>query len=290
MVPKPVDKLGAMPVGSCVEPSGAQRIVEPAALRDLGRLLDRVKLKRMTLEDSVVEGASTVEVPHRARCGGAIRAACTRPPGHSGLSSLNPRRSGVLRLLVLVLLAALLTVSCSDDNEPTAASSTVVTSPTTPTTRLSTTTTVAPDPADQVEADVVAAYRAASDAFLEAAAIPDPDFVALAETHLDPMLNQRRGVITELRFENRVIRLPEDSIHRIDPLSFELREPDVAVIEVCIVDDGERFDATTGALVTDGQPGTSRFEAALTRVDGRWLLTEQLLVEEWQGVAGCAVG
>ena len=253
----------------------------------MGGPLGRVKLKRMTLEDSVVVGASTFEMTQLPARGKARVVA--RSLGDSGMWSLttdaSPPSLVARRPLGLVVLILLLTVSCSDDAETAAASSVE----TTPSTGLSTTATTAPDPILEPEADVVAAYNAASDAFLDAAAIPDPDFAALAETHLDPMLNQRRGVITELRFENRVIRLPEDSIHRIDLLSFELREPDVAVIEVCIVDDGERFDSTTGELVTDGQPGTSRFEAALRRVDGRWLLTEQLLIEAWEGVAGCAV-
>lgn len=82
--------------------------------------------------------------------------------------------------------------------------------------------------------------------------------------------------------------MPEPSVGRIEAESFELRDPDTAVLVVCIVDDGERYDAASGELLTDGQPGTGRFEAALHRVDGRWVLAEQLLQEEWPGVAGCA--
>jgi len=189
------------------------------------------------------------------------------------------------RALILVLGAALIAAGCSDDDD--AASQTTSTSQTsTTTTQPSTTTTT--DPAAAAEAEVVAAYEAASQAFLDAAAIPDPDFPALAETHVDPMLDQRRGVLTQLRLEGRVIRLPENSIHNIEAESFELRDDATAVLEVCIIDDGERYDAATGELLTDGEPGTSRFEAALRRIDGRWVLAEQLLQGEWPGVAGCA--
>ena len=184
-----------------------------------------------------------------------------------------------------VLAVAVLAASCSGDNEATDQTSTTVERTTT---SSSSTTSTTVDPAAQTEAEVVAAYEAASEAFLVAAAIPDPDLPALAATHADPMLNQRRGVLTQLKFEGRVIRVPEPSVGRIDVESFELRDPDTAVLVVCIVDDGERYDAASGELLTDGQPGTSRFEAALHRVGRRWVLAEQLLQEEWPGVAGCA--
>lgn len=188
------------------------------------------------------------------------------------------------RALLLALGLGLIATACSGDGD--AASETSTTRATT-TTRPSTTTTA--DPAVQTEAEVVDAYEAASEAFLDAAAIPDPDFPALLNTHVDPMLDQRRGVLTQLKVQGRVIRLPENSIHSIEAESFELRDADTAVLDVCIVDDGERFDAATGELLTDGEPGTSRFQAAMSRVDGRWVLAEQLLQEEWPGVAGCAV-
>jgi hypothetical protein len=189
-----------------------------------------------------------------------------------------------LARLILLLGVIPLAVSCSDDGDAAPPSTTErATSPTVAT------TSTAHDESAQTEADVIEAYEAASEAFLDAAAIPDPDFPALLNTHVDPMLNQRRGVLTQLKFDGRVIRLPENPVHSIEAESFELRDPNTAVLEVCIVDDGERYDAATGELLTDGQPGTSRFEAALQRVDGRWVLAEQLLQEEWPGVSGCAV-
>jgi len=184
-----------------------------------------------------------------------------------------------------ILAVAVLAASCSGDDEATDQTSTTAEGTTT---SPSSTTSTTIDPAAQAEEEVVAAYEAASEAFLVAAAIPDPDLPALAATHAEAMLNQRRGVLTQLKFEGRVIRVPEPSVGRIEAESFELRDSDTAVLGVCIVDDGERYDAASGELLTDGQPGTSRFEAALRRVGGRWVLVEQLLQEEWPGVAGCA--
>lgn len=192
-----------------------------------------------------------------------------------------PARRGAL----LLVGALLFTAACSGDGD--AASQTTTTQPTTTSTRPTTTTTA--DPAVQTEADVEAAYEAASKAFVQAAAVPDPDFPALLETHVDPMLNQRRGVLTQLKFDGRVIRYPENAQLRIETESFELRDPEVAVLVVCVVDDGERYDAATGELLTDGQPGTSRWEVGMRLVDGSWRLAEQVQQEEWGGVAGCAV-
>lgn len=187
---------------------------------------------------------------------------------------------------VLLLLGA---ASCgggddTDAAEPT--STTFVEATTISSTPSSTTSTTA---VDVTRAEVTAAYEAAAQAFREAGTIPDPDFPALLETHIDPMLNQRRGVLTQLRVNGAVFRFPEPSQHSIEVDSFELRDPSTAVIGVCLVDDGERYDAASGALLTDGQPGTTHFTAALSNVDGRWLLTEQLVDEEWPGVSGCAV-
>jgi hypothetical protein len=89
---------------------------------------------------------------------------------------------------------------------------------------------------DNIEPPRDLAHEAASEAFVQAAAVPDPDFPALLETHVDPMLNQRRGVLTQLKFDGRVIRYPENSQLRIETESFELRDPEVAVLDELLVE------------------------------------------------------
>lgn len=214
----------------------------------------------------------------------ATRPRRTRVAERMRLGLARDVRAQVLLALALAVGGSTL-AACSDDGDGASSTSS---SPATSTSTTEPSTTTTTDPAAALESEVVAAYEAASQAFLDAAAIPDPDFPALAQTHIDPMLDQRRGVLTQLKFEGRVIRLPADSVHSIEVESFETEGDDAAVIVVCIVDDGERFDAATGELLTDGEPGTSRFRAALRLVDGRWVLAEQLLEEEWPGVAGCA--
>lgn len=196
------------------------------------------------------------------------------------------RRSlSVARLVVLVALVLLSAAACSDDDGDGGAVSSDSTTSTM--TRPSTTTTT--DPGAALEAEVSEAYEASSRAFIDAAAIPDPNLPALAATHTGPMYEQRRGVLLALQADGRVIRYPENSQYRveIDEDSFEV-DGDVARFEICGVDDGERIVAATGEVVAGGVV-TVEARVAMQRVDGVWKLAERQQLAEWEGVAGCAV-
>lgn len=184
------------------------------------------------------------------------------------------------RLVLALLLAALSASACGGDDT---ASPTTTTSSSTTTREATSTTTAA---ADEDDAAVRTAYEAASQAFIEAAAIPDPDHAALAATHTGPMLEQRRETLLGLQADGRVIRYPTPTQYRIEISSVEV-EGDVARLIACVVDDGERVDAATGTVIASGV-GTVEWRAAMRRVDGRWLLAERLENERWEGVAGCA--
>lgn len=207
-----------------------------------------------------------------------------RSSAHHEVAAVVARRFWIVGVLIIGAAGA-----CSGGDEGDAVSTATVADEsitTTETTAAATTSTTA---VDATEADVAAAYQAATAAFEQAGAIPDPDFPAIFDTHVDPMLNQVRGVLTQLKFEGAQFRFPEPSVRSVEVESFELRDSTTAVIEVCVVDDGEKYDVATGQLLTDGQPGTTRFTAAMQNIDGNWLLAEQTLDEEWLGVAGCAV-
>lgn len=152
---------------------------------------------------------------------------------------------------------------------------------TTTVTAASTSTSIASE-----EAAVRAAYEAASRAFIDAAAIPDPDSAAVAGTHVGPMLDQRRMTLRGLRAEGKAIRYPTPSQYRIE-IEHVTIEGDVARLTVCVVDDGERVEASNGAT-TSSSVGTVRWKAAMRRVDGTWLLAERIEDSRWDGVAGCA--
>lgn len=192
----------------------------------------------------------------------------------------------VARLVVLVALVLLSAAACSDDDGDGGAVSSD--SATSTTTRPSTTTTTT-DPTAVLEAEISEAYEVSSRAFIDAAAVPDPNLPALAATHTGPMYEQRRGVLLALQADGRVIRYPENSQYRveIDEDSFEV-DGDVARFEICGVDDGERVVVATGEVVAGGVV-TVEARVAMQRVDGVWKLAERQQLAEWEGVAGCAV-
>jgi hypothetical protein len=190
--------------------------------------------------------------------------------------------SRVARLLVVVALVLGVAAACSDDDGD---GGTIASDSTTSTTRRPSTTTTT-DPAEAAEAEVEAAYVSASRAFVDAAAIPDPNFPALAATHTGPMLEQRREVLLGLQTDGRVIRYPPNSLYRIDVTDVEV-DGDVARFVVCVVDDGETVVASSGEVVAHGL-FTVQARAAMRRVDGTWRLAERLEDGEWEGIAGCA--
>lgn len=160
---------------------------------------------------------------------------------------------------------------------------------TTPTTRRSTTTTSTTSSSTTSVPDdrsVREAYEAASRAFIDAAAIPDPESPALLATHTGPMLEQRTQTLRALKRDGRVIRYPTPSQYRIDIESVDL-EGDIARLRVCVVDDGERVEQASGQVIASGV-GTVQWTAAMQRSDGSWKLAERREEARWDGVAGCA--
>jgi hypothetical protein len=188
------------------------------------------------------------------------------------------RSVGVLTLVVVLALGA----SCSDKSGEAGTT-------TLPRSKVRSSSTSA-DPGDHDLAAVRAAYNASSRAFIDAAAIPDPNFAALTETHTGLMLEQREKVLAALKRDGRVIRYPANTKYHadIDDNTFKL-DGDVAIFDVCVVDDGERVDVASGKVISGGV-GTVQARAAMRRVDGVWKLAEREQIAEWEGVAGCAAG
>ena len=146
----------------------------------------------------------------------------------------------------------------------------------------STTSTTVEDEDDAVGA----AYEAASRAFIDAAAVPDPNFPAIAATHTGPMLEQTTNLLRALQLDGRFIRYPDNSQYRIDVETVDTTG-DVARMSVCVVDDGERVDRASGEVIAGGVV-TVQWTAAMRRVDGTWRLAERREEARWDGIAGCA--
>jgi hypothetical protein len=181
----------------------------------------------------------------------------------------------------LVLGLAVSASACGGGGGDDSSSSPTTSRPsTTSTSRATTTSSAAPD-----DSAVEAGYDAANRAFIDAAAIPDPNFQALAATHTGPMLNQRRDVLRALQVDGRVIRYPPNSQYRVVIESIRT-EDGVSRIEFCAVDDAERVDAKTGEVISQGVV-TVRGDAALRHEDGVWKLAEQQFDSRTEGSASC---
>jgi hypothetical protein len=155
------------------------------------------------------------------------------------------------------------------------------------------TTTTTLDPEEVERQAVLAASEVAAEARRDSAAPPnpDPDLPALAETHTGAMLDQWVDATTILRLNGFAIRYPENSQYRRDVESVSFDEVDgqsVAYLEVCTVDDGERFSMVTGDIFVSGVRTGHATEAMLQEGDA-WKLAERRENDEWEGVAGCAV-
>lgn len=190
-------------------------------------------------------------------------------------SLIQPRGRTTAAALVVVL--AMVASACGGGGK---SSSPTTTSrrPSTTSTSVPTTSSTAPD-----NSAVRSAYEAANRAFNDAAAIPDPDFPAIATTHTGPMLDQRREVLRALKADGRVIRYPPNSQYRIVVESVRT-EGDVSRLQFCAVDDGERVDARTGQVISQGV-ATARGQAALRLEGGVWKLAEQKFDSRTEGAS-----
>lgn len=231
---------------------------------------------------------SDVRIVERARRGlpgSRSTASPNSPRPHGGVEVVGISRLGARRrprVVVPFALALLLMCgACSDDGESDATATTTTSRPRPTSSTEQTTSTTAAD-ADQA---VTAAYEAANQAFIDAAAIPDPSFPAIEATHTGPMLEQRREVLRALQLDGRIIRYPADSQYRVVIESIRA-EGAVARVTFCAVDDAERVDARTGDVIAGGVV-TVRGEAALRSDAGVWKLAEQRFDSRTEGTASC---
>ncbi|HUP86813.1 MAG TPA: hypothetical protein VM143_14240 [Acidimicrobiales bacterium] len=191
-----------------------------------------------------------------------------------------------LRRVAAASVALLFSVgsACSDGEPESSAPRSTTSTSVTGASAGSSTSTSMPSPPD--EAGVRAGYEAASRAFIDAAANPDPDSAAVASTHTGLMLDQRRATLRGLRAERKAIRYPTPSQYRIEIEEVSI-EGDVARLTACVVDDGATVDAASGTTLA-GAVVTTKVLAAMQRVEGSWRLAERVKTDEWDGVAGCA--
>jgi hypothetical protein len=177
-------------------------------------------------------------------------------------------------LVIMVVLVTVAACSSGDDNDDAADGD----EPTT--TEAAETTSTTEDVSAQEEQAVREARQAASDAWLDSTAPPqaDPGNPAIAETHVGLMYDQLVSTATAFELNGWAIRYPEDSQFELVVDSVRFGEDDegheVAYLEVCTVDDGERVVVSNGDVLESGLQ-TVRASEAMLKVDGVWKLAER---------------
>lgn len=140
-----------------------------------------------------------------------------------------------------------------------------------------------------VEQEVLAAWRGYGEALDEVnRETPDPDDPLLARYATGETLESVRAAAARNRDKGVVTALPPDSVSQQwdEVLSVD---GDTARIRSCEVDDRLVVDAETGEALTPPHVATLLLEVTLVREDGVWKVAHGGVVEEWDGIAGCAV-
>ena len=200
------------------------------------------------------------------------------------------------RVCALVLSAVALAGGCGDDeggippaSTVAVATSTSVTPPSTTTTTdvtsPSSSSTTVSNPEHQL---IIDRYLAFWEARFAANQEPvDPDSPEFAEYATGPQLDNVRAETARNAEADLAFRLPEPTISRRAPRIVSV-EGDTAQLQDCVVDDGILYRSTTGEVVNDSVT-TRNVSAVMRLIDGEWRLEAATIIQQWEGVAGCAV-
>lgn len=218
-----------------------------------------------------------------------------------------------MRVTVIApLLALLIAAGCSSGEDTTGSTPTTVAVSSTTSTTAAQTSTAAPEstedttgdpdeavstttaetaadpeaPIEEVVADRIRGYFSAREA-ANAAPAPNPDDPGLAEFAVSEEL---AAVVanTQTRLEaGQAIRPGEQNLAEIR-VGFVEAGASAATAAACAVDDGVIFDVATGTVVNDDVV-THNYQINLELHDGVWKVSRIVRVQQWEGVAGCAL-
>lgn len=204
----------------------------------------------------------------------------------SPLSPLRRRLTGNRRWVAVAAVAAgaaitavVMLTAGEDGGKPAVPTpSTAASSPP----RQTTTPPTTPD-ASTVVADSYLAYL---DAFERASEIPDPFWPALKETSTGPEFKEAFDQIQAWKVSGRVASYPGPASRHRRPEVVSV-DGATAVLQHCLVDDGQVKVQSTGEVVDD-HALTLLFRVTLVQADNRWKVSETTVEQQWEGVAGCA--
>lgn len=198
-----------------------------------------------------------------------------------------PRRLATL-LIALVLVAT----ACSGDDaasSPPDASADRSSSSSTTTIAPATSSTASSSSATQsVDDEIVARYLGFWDARLAAnSGTPDPDAAALRDfatgAQLDTVIAE-----TQQRLDDGLALREADPSRSEHSVSVVSTSADRAELQDCFVNDGVVYRAGTGEVI-DGSVVTRNVTALMVFEQGAWKLERATVIQEWEGVAGCAL-
>ena len=191
----------------------------------------------------------------------------------------------------LVVATALLIAACSGGgDEISEPASTTSRAPTTAsTTSTSTTTSTSPpDGSQSDDQELVDRYVGFWDARLAAnEAPPNPDDPALAEFATGPQLDNVMAETRQRLDDGLALRSadPSRTSHDVTVIS---QTADRAELQDCFINDGIVYRPDTGEVVDDSVV-TRSVSADMVLVDGVWKLERATVVQQWEGIAGCAL-
>ena len=174
--------------------------------------------------------------------------------------------------------------STSSSTTSTTVAEAPTTSSTTTSTQAPTTTTADPEPSDEDQIlDLVRRYW---DVVVEANNPPDPDS-ALWETvasgqALEGVRDQSRRWLEE----RRGLRHPSPRQEQLSKVEILVLEDGVAVVDVCLRDDGILHNIDTGDVVDDEV--IHLWIQVYAQYEDRWLVSEVQTIEQFDQEAACA--
>lgn len=171
----------------------------------------------------------------------------------------------------------------SSTRHPSTTSTTTAAPP--PTAPFVTSNVAAPGPNEE---EIIRRYLGYWDARYQAGREPvNPDYPLLREYATG---RQLETLLTETRYRQQhgeAFRYPEPSISRRDVQVTSI-EGEKASVYDCLVDDGIIYRIGTGEII-NGEVGTQSVTADLVLVEGKWKVEAAHLIQNWAGVAGCAL-
>jgi hypothetical protein len=214
----------------------------------------------------------------------------------SGASVIGPRTPGAPQrargAATLLVAFALALTGCSDDGEDAAPESTTATARRSTVESSSTTATPGStgtsQPSGSVEEQIASRYVAFWEArFAANQNPPNPDDPRLAEYASGEQLQNVVSETRARRDDGLALRAPDPSVtsHNVQVISVE---GESAELQDCFVNDGVLYNAATGEIVDDSVV-TRSVSAVLVIEGGVWKLARASVIQEWEGVAGCAL-